>query len=884
AYWKSRFADAPTALDFPTDRPRPPVQTTRGDRRVAMLSPALLRALKELGRREGATLFMVLLAAFDALLHRHTRQDDVVVGTPIANRTQAEAEALIGVFINTLALRTELTSELTFSELLARVKETCLGAYAHQDLPFERLVQEVAPERDMARSPLFQVMFVLQNASSEAQTSFGGLEVRPTGTERTSAKFDLALAMAESPKGLIASLVFNADLFDGATVERLLEHFRILLEGVIAAPAMPIGELPICSDEERQRVVIAWNDTATDYPREASIPALFAAEATLRPDAVAVVFGDETLTYRELDRRSSRLAHALVRRGVAPGDKVGLLAQRSSAMVVATLAILKAGGAYVPLEPSYPVHRLAFMLEDTAARVVVTAGAVPRDLSLDRAAVLDLDLDLDLEDETIAAESDAAPVVALDGDSLAYVMFTSGSTGTPKGVCALHRGVVRLVKQTDYARFAEDEVFLQLAPIAFDAATLEIWGPLLNGGRLVVAPPDAPSLAEIGALIRAHGITTLWLTAGLFNAMVESNLEGLRPLRQLLAGGDTLSVPHVQKALAELPGVRLINGYGPTEGTTFTTCHTISFADTLGSIPIGRPIANTRVYVLDAAMRPLPIGVPGELFIGGDGVARGYLDRPELTAERFLADPVVPGRLYRTGDLVLFRADGALEFLGRLDQQVKLRGFRIELGEIESVLGQHPGVRGASVIVREDLPGDKRLVAYVVAAGAAPSSAELVAHLEARLPAYMVPSAFVSLEAIPLTANGKVDRRALHAPDLAASEARAHVAPRGPVEEGLAAIFAEVLRREDVGARDGFFELGGHSLLAAQAIARVRAAFGVELPLRAIFEAPTVAELGARVEAALGGDHGLVVPPILPIPRDVAVALSFAQERMWFLA
>jgi amino acid adenylation domain-containing protein len=882
AYWKSRFESAPPALDFPTDRPRPPVQTTRGSRRVATLSPALLRALKDLGRREGATLFMVLLAAFDVLLHRHTRQDDVVVGTPIANRTQAESEALIGVFINTLALRTELTAAMPFSELLARVKETCLGAYAHQDLPFERLVQEIAPERDMSRSPLFQVMFVLQNAPSEGRTSFGGLEVRPTGTERTPAKFDLSLAMAEGPKGLIASIVFNADLFDGTTIERLLEHLGILLEGIVAAPATPIGSLPIFSDEERHTVVVAWNQTASDYPRDASIPARFAIQAARRPDAVAVIFGDETLTYRELDRRSSRLAHALVRRGVGPGDKIGLHAPRSIAMVVATLAILKAGCAYVPLELAYPANRLAFMLQDTAAKVVIATGPLPDDLALGGASLLRLDL----EGDAIAAESDVAPVVARSGDSLAYVMFTSGSTGTPKGVCVLDRGVVRLVEKTDYAHLGEDEVFLQLAPIAFDAATLEIWGPLLNGGRLVVAPPEAPSLAEIGALIAAHGITTLWLTSGLFNAMVESNVEGLRPLRQLLTGGDALSVPHVQKALAELPGVRLINGYGPTEGTTFTTCHTVSAADTVGSIPIGRPIANTRAYVLDAAMRPVPIGVPGELFVGGDGVARGYLGRPELTAERFVADPFgasPEGRLYRTGDLVRWRADGTLAFLGRLDQQVKIRGFRIELGEIESVLGAHVGVRDVAVIVREDAPGDKRLVAYLVVADPAPSSSDLRAHLKDRLPEYMVPSAFVTLATIPLTANGKIDRRALPAPDAEAIAAREHVAPRGPVEEGLAAIFAELLRRESVGARDGFFELGGHSLLAAQTIARIRASFGVELPLRALFEAPTVAELAARVEGAMGGVN-LVLPPIVSVPRGGALALSFAQERMWFLA
>jgi amino acid adenylation domain-containing protein len=881
AYWKARLASAPASLDLPTDRPRPPVQTARGDRRVATLAPALLRGLKDLGRREGATLFMVLLSAFDVLLHRHARQDDVVVGTPIANRTRAESEALIGVFINTLALRTELAASMTFTELLARVKETCLGAYAHQDLPFERLVQEIAPDRDLGRTPLFQVMFVLQNAPSEAQTTFGGLDVRPTGTERTPAKLDLSLAMAEGPKGLIASIVFNADLFDGSTIERLLEHFRILLEGIVAAPATPIGALPIFSDAERARVVVEWNRTDSAYPRDASIPALFAVEARRSPDAVAVVFGEESLTYAELDRRSSRLAHALIARGVSFGDRVGLYLPRSIAMVVATLAILKAGGAYVPLEPAYPANRLSFMLRDTGAKLVLAAGALPDELDLGGATLLRLDVARDVD-----AGNDLAPVVARDGDSLAYVMFTSGSTGVPKGVAVPDRGVVRLVEHTDFAHFGADEVFLQLAPIAFDAATLEIWGPLLNGGRLVVAPPEAPSLAEIGALIAAHGITTLWLTAGLFNAMIESNVAGLRPLRQLLAGGDTLSVPHVQKALAELPGVRLINGYGPTEGTTFTTCHTVSPADTIGAIPIGKPIANTRTYVLDASMTPVPIGVPGELFVGGDGVARGYLGRPDLTAERFVADPFgarPEARLYRTGDLVRWLPDGTIAFLGRLDQQVKLRGFRIELGEIEAVLGQHPGVREVTVIVREDAPGDKRLIAYLVVADAAPSASDLRAHLKARLPEYMVPAAFVMLESIPLTANGKIDRRALPPPDAAALEARDRVAPRGPVEEGLAAIFSELLRREDVGARDGFFELGGHSLLAAQAIARIRAAFGVELPLRALFEAPTVAELAARVEGAMGGDHA-VIPPIVPVPRGGPLALSFAQERLWFLA
>jgi amino acid adenylation domain-containing protein/non-ribosomal peptide synthase protein (TIGR01720 family) len=876
AHWREHLAGAPRALDLPLDRPRPPVPSHRGARCALALSPELGDALARLSRELSATLFMVLLAALDVLLHRYTGQDDLVVGAPIAGRARAETEGLIGFFVNTLALRADLSGAPTFTELVARVKEACLGAYAHQDVPFERLVQALDPARDPGRTPLFQVAFALQNAPASA-VALPGLQRRALGVESVTAKFDLTLALAEGPRGIAGGFEYAAELFDAATVERMAGHFVALLEAIVAAPSRRIGELDLLGDDERRRLLVAWNATRTEYPREATVHALFAAQAAATPEATAVVFGSERLSYRQLDQRANQLAHTLRARGVGDEVPVGLYARRSLEMVVATLAILKAGGAYVPLDPELPDARLAFLVEDARAAVVVVAGASAVGRPLGRVTLVDLASDA----ACIAAEPDGAPASLGSGESLACVMYTSGSTGTPKGVCVLHRGVVRLVRGTGYARFGADEVFLQLAPIAFDAATLEVWGPLLNGGTLVVFPDERPTPERIGDVVRAHGVTTLWLTAGLFNAVIEQHSEALRPLRQLLTGGEALSVPHVRRALAELPGVRIVNGYGPTEGTTFTCCHTIVSTEGAVSIPIGRPIANTRVYVLDEHLSPVPIGVPGELCIGGDGLARGYLGRPELTAERFVQDPFDPqARIYRTGDRVRWLADGTLAFLGRLDLQVKLRGFRIELGEIEAVLGEHPAVAECAVILREDAPGDRRLCAYVVGDGAADA---LRAWLKERLPEPMIPAAFVTLAALPLTPSGKVDRRALPAPERGAGAT--YVAPRGPIEEALAGIFAEALRLpvEQVGAHDDFFDLGGHSLLATQVVARVRTALGVELPLRALFEAPALADFAARAGAALEAGQGVEAPPLVPTPRRGPSPLSFAQERLWFL-
>ncbi len=878
-YWTERLRGAPPALDLPLDHPRPAVQSHRGARRSFAVPKELAASLAALARREKVTLFMLLLAAFQVLLQRYSGQDDIVIGAPIAGRTRVETERLIGFFVNTLVLRTDLGGAPTFSELCSRVRVVTLGAHAHQDVPFARLVEELAPARDLGRSPIVQVVLVLENAPP-ASLSLGEASGRPFDAESATSKFDLLLAIAETGEGLTCTFEYATDLFDAATIARMAGHFSTLLAGIAADPGRRLHELPLLTLEE-QRQMESWNRTATPYRREDSIQAIFEDQVERTPDAVAVSCGDARLTYLELDHRAEQLARHLRSKGVGAEMPVGLLLRRSLDTAVAVLAVLKAGGAYLPLDPAWPPARLAWMLEDAGASVVVANAALPEGPWTGVEVVR-----LDLEASAIERQDTTRLGVPASGDSLAYVMYTSGSTGKPKGVSVIHRGVVRLVTETSYARFAPDEVFLQLAPTAFDASTFEIWGALLGGGRLVICPTEKPSVDELGSLLRREQVTTLWLTAGLFNAIIDERLAALASLRQLLVGGEALSVPHVQKALRDLPGVTLINGYGPTEGTTFSCCFTITGADGLSSIPIGRPIANTVAHVLDRHLSPVPVGVRGELCIGGDGLARGYLGRPELTAERFVLDPTGDGhggRLYRTGDLVRRLPSGDIEFIGRMDSQVKIRGHRIEPGEIEGGLASHPSVRACAVIVREDAPGDKRLCAYVVPAGDGAAEAVLREHLSATLPDYMVPAAFVVLAALPLTPNGKVDRAALPRPEGPSEGETRYVAPRTPVEEVLAGIWADVLRLDRVSVLDDFFALGGHSLLGTRLIARLVPAFGVDLPLRALFEAPTVALLARRVEAARESERRPAVPPIVPTPRDVAPPLSFAQQRLWFL-
>ncbi len=905
-YWKQRL-DGLAVLELPTDRPRPAVQSHRGAHLAFTLNIGVTTALKAFTRQEGTTLFMTLLAAFQTLLYRYTGQTDIGVGTPIANRNRSEVEGLIGFFVNTLVLRVDLSGEPGFRELLQRVREAALGAYAHQDLPFELLVDVLQPERDMSYSPLFQTMFVLQQDPLEGQR-FGDLKSDLLDVETGTAKFDLILMMTERSDTLQGVFEYNTDLFDRTTIQRMVGHFVKLLEGIVSQPDQRISVLPLLTQAERQQLLVEWCGIGTEYPRDQTIQQLFEARAERTPDAIAVIFSDQSLTFRELNERANQLAHHLQALGVGPEVLVGILMERSIEMVVAHLGILKAGGAYVPLDPEYPAERLALMLQDGQVPVLLTQQRMLGRLPAHSAQVICLESD----GRALAAESISNPESGATADNLAYVMYTSGSTGRPKGVCVIHRGVVRLVKGTNYANLTADEVFLQLAPISFDAATLEIWAPLLNGGRLVVMPAHAPSLAEIGQALERYQVTTLWLTASLFRLMVDEQFGTLRHLRQLLAGGDVLSVSHVRRVVQELKGVRMINGYGPTENTTFTTCYPVTDLERIRTtVPIGRPIANTRVYILDSHLQPVPTGVIGELYTGGDGLARGYLDRPDATAEKFIPAPhhlpshAGGGRkggrppgvdlvLYRTGDLARYLPDGNIEFLGRMDYQVKLHGLRIELGEIEAELGRHPAVHEAVVLAREDRPGDKRLVAYVVhGQEPAPTASELRRFLKEKLPEYMVPSAFVLLDAFPLTPNGKVNRRALPEPEESYLDSE-YVAPRTPAEEILAGIWAQVLGLRQVGGQsvigpqsaigvhDNFFELGGHSLLATQLMSRVRQVFQVELPLRSLFESPTVAELVQCIEAARQ-EYASQVPPIRAVPHDRDLPLSFAQQRLWFL-
>jgi amino acid adenylation domain-containing protein len=709
AFWRERLADAP-ALDLPADRPRPAVQSFRGATRFHAIGPETTRALEALARRHDATLFMVLLSAVQTLLGRHAGQDDLVVGSPIANRTREEIESLIGFFVNSLALRGDLAGDPPFAELIARSRRLALEAFSHQDLPFERLVEELRPERRLAHNPIFQVMFAVQNVPLRG-VDLPGVTLAPLDFEFPATRFDLEVFFSEVEGGLSVQLTWSTDLFDEPTILRLAGHLDHLLAAALENPSRRLSELPLLSEPERWQLR-EWNDTAATLP-DADVAALFREQARLRPDAVAVSFEEGDLTYADLDQRSSRLARMLAAAGVGPEVRVALLAQRSPALIVGLLGILKAGGAYVPLDPAYPAERLAWMLADSEARVLLAQPELLADLDLAVPTVVELTPD---PEETGGPEpAGSSP------DGLAYVMYTSGSTGRPKGVGVTNRNIVRLVRESRFADLGPEQVFLQLAPISFDASTLEIWAPLLNGGRVAVFPPRRPSLDELGETIARQGVTSLWLTAGLFHPMVEDRLEALRPVRQLLAGGDVLSPTHVRRALAGLPETTVINGYGPTEGTTFTLCHPMTDPEQVGpTVPLGRPIGNTRAWVLGPDLRPVPVGVWGELFAAGDGLSRGYLGSPDLTAERFVPDPFAEapgGRLYRTGDVVRFRPDGRVEFLGRRDGQVKLRGFRVELGEIESALARHAAVREAAVVARDvgdDSPAGRRLVAYVV--------------------------------------------------------------------------------------------------------------------------------------------------------------------------
>ena len=888
SYWKGQLEGIPAVLNLPTDHPRPAVQSYRGRTQSIELSKGLTEGLKGLSRKEGVTLFMVLLAAFQTLLYRYTGQGDVVVGSPIANRNRSEIEGLIGFFVNTLVLRSDLSGNPSFRELLGRVRKMALEAYEHQDLPFEKLVEELQPERSLSYSPLFQVMFVLQNAPS-TELELEGLGVSRLRVGGETAKFDLTLSMHETAEGLSGSLQYKTDVFDDATITRMLGHLQRLLEGVVAKPDEGIGYLPILSEAEERQLLIEWNDTRTDYPRDKCIHGLFETQVEKTPDAIALVFEDQQLTYSELNTRANQLARYLQKLGVGPEVLVGICVERSIEMVVGLLGILKAGGGYLPLDVNYPAKRLEFMLADAQVSVLLTQSDQFEDEEsrLDdsdgRSSSLNRRIQricLDRDWEFIITESDANPGNTSTADNLAYVIYTSGSTGRPKGVAIEHRNTVGFLSWV-HSTFTPEELSAVFAAtsICFDLSVFEIFAPLTCGGTII--------LAQNALALAIPNRTKVSLLNTVPSAMNELLTLVAIPqsVRVINLAGEPLRTDLVRR-IYESTSVRKVHDlYGPTECTTYSTwtCRTPD-----GPQTIGRPIVNTQVYILDGSLNPVPVGVAGELHIGGDGLARGYLNRPELTAEKFIhnpfsADPT--SRLYKTGDLSRYLPDGNIEFLGRIDHQVKIRGYRIELGEIESVLRQHRSVPEAVVLAREESPGDKQLVAYVVFnRDEVCTVSELRSFLRGKLPDYMVPSAFVALDSLPLTPNGKVDRKALPAPDQIRPELQASfVAPRTPIEEIIAEVWAEVLKLGKVGIHDNFFDLGGHSLLATQIISRVRDAFQMDIPLRTLFEKPTVAGLAERFEEIHQKKQGLQILPLLPVSRDKDLPLSFAQQRLWFL-
>jgi amino acid adenylation domain-containing protein len=861
AFWCERLAGAPGTLDLPADHPRPPLQTFRGAQVPVRLGPEIVAALRESGRASGHTLFMQILAAFEVLLQRWTGQDELLVGSPIAGRQRAETQGLIGCFVNTLALRADLGGDPTLGELLARVKETVLAAFTHQELPFGRLIEELHPQRDLSRSPLFQAMLVLQRAEAEA-LELPGLCLRPRDLDTGTAKFELTLQLAEGAAGVEGWFEFNTDLFEPATVRRQAEQLTGLLQALPGGLGRPISALPLLGPGEEHQILAEWNDTAVPgwlAPEPGTLHGHIAGQAARTPDRTAVSCEGESLSYAELLTSARRLARRLRDQGIGPDVAVGVFAERSLEMVVGLLAVLEAGGAYLPLDPAYPADRLAYMIADAAAPVILVQDRLLGHLPEHGAAVLSLD-------GTIVRDAAPEPALAGGADSgdLAYVIYTSGSTGRPKGTMNSHRGIVNrlLWMQAQYGLTPKDRV-LQKTPFSFDVSVWEFFWPLMTGARLVMARPgghqDPAYLAETIAL---EGITTLHFVPSLLGVFVEApGIESCASLRRVMASGEALPVDLVRR-FHDCLGAELHNLYGPTEAAVDVTYWACEREDGRGLVPIGRPVANTHILILDREGRPAPVGVPGELHIGGAQLARGYLKRPDLTAERFVPDPLAArwgqsgARLYRTGDLARTLPDGAVEFLGRIDHQVKLRGLRIELGEIEAAIAALPGVAQAVVILREDT-GDQRLVAYLIPAGDAPPAvSELRDALRRTLPDYMVPAAFVVLGSLPLTASGKVDRKTLPAPEgtREAASAAVYVDPRNDLERTIGGLWREVLKVDRVGMDDNFFDLGGHSLLAAQVHVRLSEALGRELALLDLFRYPTVSSLasflGGGAEAA----------------------------------
>ncbi|TFI53950.1 amino acid adenylation domain-containing protein [Mastigocladus laminosus UU774] len=834
-YWKEKLGGDLPVLNLPTDRPRSPVQTFNGAQAKLVLSETLTKALKNLSRQQGVTLFMTLLTAFKILLYRYTGQTDILVGSPIANRNRAEIETLIGFFVNVLVLRTELSSDLSFQDLLARVKSTALEAYVHQDLPFEKLVEEIQPQRDLSYNPLFQVMFVLQNVPI-SNPSLSDVSVTYEEGYNETSKFDLTLFMEDSEQGLVATCEYNTDLFNADTVTRMLGHFQTILESIVSNPEQPISDLEFLTPSEVQQLLVEWNDTKTDYPQDKCIHQLFEEQVEKTPDAIALIFDNQKLTYRELNSRANQLAHYLQELGVKPEVIVGVCMKRSPEMAIALLAILKAGGAYVPLDPAYPQERLTFMLKDSQAKVLLTQTDL-----VEWFAQPDVDIVcVDRDSELLGQQSTVNLHSEVKLHHLAYVIYTSGSTGVSKGVAIKHRSCVALLTWSREV-FTDDDLAGVLAStsICFDLSVFELFVPLSWGGTVVLVENalHLPSVtAEISLVNTVPSIIAELL-----------QVDGLPPcVRTVNLAGEPLQNQLVQQIYQNNHIQKVFNLYGPSEDTTYSTFAQVNKGDR--SVTIGRPIANTQIYLLDTKLQPVPVGVPGEIYIGGAGLARGYLNRPELTKERFILNPFsnkLNSQLYKTGDLARYLPDGNLEYLGRTDHQVKIRGFRIELGEIENALLKHPAVREVVVLVREDKAGDKQLVSYIVSLqGQIPTVSELRKYLQELLPDYMIPGVFIFLDTLPLLPNGKVDRRALPIPEsLRPTLTTTYQVPQSEIEQQIAKLWQEVLHLDKVGIHDNFFDLGGHSLLMLQVNHQLRAIVRRNISVVTMFQNPTIYSL-----------------------------------------
>ncbi|MEZ2236927.1 amino acid adenylation domain-containing protein [Microcoleus sp.] len=891
-YWRQQLAGI-QALNLPVDRPKLAAQSYRGATEFFELAPHLGSELKGLAQREGATLFMTLLAAFQVLLSRYSQQSDIAVGSPIANRNRSEIEGLIGFFVNTLVLRSDLSGNPTFREFLNLVREVTMSAYARQDVPFEQLVEELQPQRYLHQNPLFQVVFSLQNAPLQP-LQLPGLKLSYVNLEVKTARFDLELHLWDAADSfrnfygkdwqyadsLRGAAIYNTDLFDRATISRMLEHFKMLLSSIVANPEQRIANLLLLNPAQRQRLLVEWNNTRRDYPRNKCVHELFEEIVDRHSSDIALSGSGQQFTYGELNYRSNQLAHYLRKLGVNAGVLVGLCAARSPDNIVGMLAILKAGGAYLPLDPTYPGDRLNFMLADAGVNVLLVESKLAAQFAEFQGAIVNLG-----DREILATKSAENLANTTTSDNLAYVIYTSGSTGKPKGVAVSHKAVNRLVINTNYVNLSPSDKVAQVSNTSFDAATFEIWGALLNGSVLVIINTETMlEPRKFASEIRQQGITVLFLTTALFQKTVGSVPQAFDSLTYLLFGGEVADPKCVREVLKQGSPKHLIHVYGPTENTSFSTFYCVGdVPEAAVSVPIGKPIANTQIYLLDSDLQPVPIGIPGELYLGGDGLAQGYLNRPDLTAEKFIPNPFTANselgestnlKLYKTGDLARYLPDGNIEFLGRIDSQVKMRGYRIELGEIEAVLKQYPGVKAAAVIVREDVPGDRYLAAYVVVEGINYKlrSPNLRKFLQQKLPGYMVPKTWTVLESLPLTPNGKVDRAVLLKIDAETGDIQAnYVAPRTEVEQVLTKIWAQVLGKKQVSVGDNFFELGGHSLLATQLISRIRDAFKIELSVRNLFETPTVESLAKYIETVCWAAKNQQISQ----PTDVREDLEF---------